>query len=51
VTLSAPNERARRNLSAFEVAARPIPAGSYEIRDRSAIRISGRADRRSRPAA
>jgi hypothetical protein len=45
------NERARRNLSAFEAAARAIPTGPYEIRDRSAIRISGRSERRSRPAA
>jgi hypothetical protein len=45
------HERARRNLSAFEAAARPIPAGSYETRHRSAIRISGLSERRSRPAA
>jgi hypothetical protein len=45
------NERARRNLSAYEAAAQPIPAGSDQIRDRSAIRISGRSERRSRPAA
>ena len=45
------NERARRNLAAFEAAARPIPSSVYEIRDRSAIRVSGLSERRIRPAA
>ena len=45
------NERARRNLAAFEAAARPIPASTYETRDRAAIRISGLSERRSGPAA
>jgi tetratricopeptide (TPR) repeat protein len=45
------NERARRNLAAFEAAGRPIPASAYETRVRSAIRVSGLAERRIRPAA
>ena len=38
------------NLAAFEAAARPIPASIYEIRDRSAIRVSGMSEGRFRPA-
>ena len=45
------NDRARRNLSALEATARPIPSGSYETRNRSAIRISGLSEHRIRPAA
>lgn len=45
------NERARRNLAAFEAATRPIPASVYETRDRSAIRVSGLSERRLHPAA
>jgi tetratricopeptide (TPR) repeat protein len=45
------NERARRNLAAFEAAARPIPASAYETRDKAAIRVSGLSERRFRPAA
>ncbi len=45
------NDRARRNLAAFEKESRPIPAGGYETRDRSAVRVSGLSERRIRPAA
>lgn len=45
------NERARRNLAAFEAAGRPIPASAYEMRDKAAIRVSGLSERRLRPAA
>lgn len=51
IRFDATNERARRNLAAFEEAVRPVPAGAYETRDRSAIRISGLSERRIRPAA
>jgi tetratricopeptide (TPR) repeat protein len=50
IRLDPSNERARRNLAAFEAAARPIPASVYEIRDRSAIRVSGMSEGRFRPA-
>jgi hypothetical protein len=33
--------RARRNLAAFEAAARPIPETAYKTRDKPAIRMSG----------
>lgn len=45
------NERARRNLAAFEAAAKPVPASVYETRGKSAIRASGLSGRRLRPAA
>jgi hypothetical protein len=45
------NERARRNLAAYEAAARPAPASAYEMRERSAIRVSGLLARPFRPAA
>jgi tetratricopeptide (TPR) repeat protein len=45
------NERARRNLAAFEAAARPIPTSAYDMRDKAAIRVSGLSERRFRPAA
>jgi len=51
IRLDPTNERARRNLSAYEAATRPLPTVSYETRDRSAIRISGLSERRGRPAA
>jgi tetratricopeptide (TPR) repeat protein len=45
------NERARRNLAAFEAAARPIPIGVYETRTTVAVRASGMSERRLKPAA
>jgi hypothetical protein len=45
------NERARRNLAAFEAAARPIPASAFETRDKAVVRISGLSERRSQAAA
>jgi tetratricopeptide (TPR) repeat protein len=40
------NERARRNLAAFEAATRPQPVRVYETRSKSAIRASGLSERR-----
>jgi hypothetical protein len=45
------NERARRNLAAFDAAAQPIPMSAYETHDKAAIRVSGLSERRLRPAA
>ena len=45
------NERARRNLAAFEAATRPTPVGVYETRTRVAVRASGMSERRLKPAA
>ncbi|MGA7499165.1 MAG: hypothetical protein WBX00_20740 [Isosphaeraceae bacterium] len=45
------NERARRNLAAFEAATRPIRAGLYETRTRAAVRASGLSARRLKRAA
>jgi hypothetical protein len=45
------NERARRNLAAFESATQPIPASVYETRNSRDIRTSSLADRKLRRAA
>ena len=41
------NERARRNLAAFEAALRPRAARVYETRSAASVRASGLAERRS----
>ena len=46
IRLDPSNERARRNLAAFEGATRPIPSSRWETRSTAAIRASGLADRR-----
>jgi hypothetical protein len=46
IRLDPSNERARRNLAAFETATRPVPARTWETRSTSAIRASGLAERR-----
>jgi tetratricopeptide (TPR) repeat protein len=46
IRLDPSNERARRNLAAFETATRPVPASTWETRSTSAIRASGLAERR-----
>jgi tetratricopeptide (TPR) repeat protein len=51
IRLDPTNERARRNLAAFEAATQPIPADVYETRSKSAIRTSALSERRLRPAA
>lgn len=45
------NDRARRNLAAFEAATRPIQVGLYETRTRVAVRASGLSERRLKRAA
>jgi tetratricopeptide (TPR) repeat protein len=45
------NERARRNLAAFEAALRPVPARVYETRSAAAVRAAGLAERRYAMAA
>jgi tetratricopeptide (TPR) repeat protein len=45
------NERARRNLAAFEAALRPLPARLYETRSAAAVRASGLTERRYAMAA
>ena len=51
IRLDPSNERARRNLAAFEAATKPIPVDVYETRNKSAIRASGLSGRPLRPAA
>ena len=51
IRLDPSNERARRNLAAFEAATQASRASLYEIRNKSAIRASGLSERRLRPAA
>jgi tetratricopeptide (TPR) repeat protein len=49
--LDSSNERARRNLAAFEAALRPVPASVYETRSAAAVRASGLTERRYAMAA
>ena len=51
IRLDPSNERARRNLAAFEAANRPVPARVYETRSAAAVRASGLAERRYAMAA
>ncbi len=51
IHLDPSNERARRNLAAFETASRPVPVRVYETRSAVAVRVSGLAERRYAMAA
>jgi tetratricopeptide (TPR) repeat protein len=51
IRLDPSNERARRNLVAFETANRPVPARVYETRSAVAVRDTGLAERRYAMAA
>jgi tetratricopeptide (TPR) repeat protein len=51
IRLDPGNEQARRNLSTFESANPPIQPGKFELRDKTAIRLSSLYERRIRPAA
>jgi hypothetical protein len=45
------NDRARRNLAAFEAAIRPARPRTWETRSEAAVRASGQAERRYSQAA
>lgn len=51
IRLNPSNERARRNLAAFESASRPISARAYETRSAADVRASGLAEGRDALAA